>query len=368
MATRVGLAAADVMACTGSMLVVSAAQRCGASRSGRVVLLPFFVLLAKMAGLYDRDQFILHKTTLDEGPALVAVAAIFALVIEGVQALEFTAARIRCCCGACSWWRCGHAAARPRASWRCAPPGQERLLVIGDAAAMVLVKRKLASDPGPQRDRRGPGRRPNGRSAEGFDKLLGTVDDLPARDRAAPRGARDRGSHPGGRRRRGRRRPPGHGLGRPGGRASAHARGDRHLGGVRRPRRPGAAGRARLRPVALVALPQARLRPRGHAPGCWSCSRRCCWPSRSRSSWALPARSCSARRASAGTATSSRCSSSARWCHDAEDRKHELVERNEAAPLFKIADDPRTTRLGRHLRRHSLDELPQLLNVLQAAT
>ena len=51
--------------------------------------------------------------------------------------------------------------------------------------------------------------------------------------------------------------------------------------------------------------------------------------------------------------------------HDAEDRKHELSERNEAAPLFKIADDPRTTRLGRHLRRRSLDELPQLLNVLK---
>ncbi len=51
--------------------------------------------------------------------------------------------------------------------------------------------------------------------------------------------------------------------------------------------------------------------------------------------------------------------------HDAEDRKHELSERNEAAPLFKIADDPRTTRLGRHLRRRSFDELPQLLNVLK---
>jgi len=50
---------------------------------------------------------------------------------------------------------------------------------------------------------------------------------------------------------------------------------------------------------------------------------------------------------------------------DAEARKHELLERNEAAPLFKIADDPRTTRVGRFLRRWSLDELPQLLNVLR---
>jgi exopolysaccharide biosynthesis polyprenyl glycosylphosphotransferase len=44
----------------------------------------------------------------------------------------------------------------------------------------------------------------------------------------------------------------------------------------------------------------------------------------------------------------------------------ELLARNEAdGPLFKVREDPRVTRVGRWLRRYSLDELPQLLNVLK---
>jgi exopolysaccharide biosynthesis polyprenyl glycosylphosphotransferase len=53
-------------------------------------------------------------------------------------------------------------------------------------------------------------------------------------------------------------------------------------------------------------------------------------------------------------------------CADAESRKHDLLHLNEMdGPVFKIRSDPRVTRVGHYLRRWSIDELPQLWNVLR---
>lgn len=53
-------------------------------------------------------------------------------------------------------------------------------------------------------------------------------------------------------------------------------------------------------------------------------------------------------------------------CDDAENQLHKLKQCNEKdGPVFKIYDDPRVTRFGRVIRRTSIDELPQLFNILR---
>ena len=52
--------------------------------------------------------------------------------------------------------------------------------------------------------------------------------------------------------------------------------------------------------------------------------------------------------------------------NDAEERRCILLEQNEMdGPVFKIAKDPRVTKVGRFIRKTSIDELPQLINIIK---
>ena len=51
---------------------------------------------------------------------------------------------------------------------------------------------------------------------------------------------------------------------------------------------------------------------------------------------------------------------------DADKRKHELAEQNEMdGPVFKMKNDPRITRVGKFMRKISIDEMPQFINVIK---
>ena len=53
-------------------------------------------------------------------------------------------------------------------------------------------------------------------------------------------------------------------------------------------------------------------------------------------------------------------------CPDAEERLNELLKLNQMdGPVFKIKGDPRITRVGHFIRKTSIDELPQLVNILK---
>ncbi len=141
------LITADLLAVLVSLLLLG--ELSAASFSARsLVLLPVTVLLAKVAGRYDHDEVVLRKSTLDETPALLALAAAIAVAWSALAAAG--AVRRGHDDVAVLWGittLClvlGRAGARAIAR-RSAP--RERVLVVGTATGRARLARRLALDP-----------------------------------------------------------------------------------------------------------------------------------------------------------------------------------------------------------------------------
>jgi exopolysaccharide biosynthesis polyprenyl glycosylphosphotransferase len=362
MVGRLLLAAADAVAVVAAWYILSILPFSELGFTWWVVaFIPFFALLAKAAGLYDRDQFVLHKTTLDEAPKIVGAAAIYALTIEGVQAIQYTGGS-----HPLPMWAILTASlivTRALARFltvRTTPA--ERVLVLGDAATTAQVRRKLAANP--SLNASVIGRVGDEEDAAHPDKLLGTVDKLPAvlekhsierviiapaeegggdvvdvirlatacgvRVEVLPRLLEVIGTSVD--------------FDDLGGQVMLGIRGFGLSPSSRALKRVFDLTVATLVvvllcPVLLAIALAIKLTSRG--PVLFRQTR---VGRHGREFEMLKFRT---------------------MVRDADDRKDELRALNEAAPMFKISDDPRTTGVGRFLRRRSLDELPQLFNVLR---
>jgi exopolysaccharide biosynthesis polyprenyl glycosylphosphotransferase len=145
------LLAADVTAVMGAfLLTVELPSRSLGLTWAIAAALPIVLLGAKVSGLYDRDEALLHKTTLDEAPTLFQVATLCALVtwLSGGLIVAGSLNRRE----AIFLWLAlsvllilGRAGARTVAL-RLAPA--ERCLFIGDRAAANLVASKLSGSRG----------------------------------------------------------------------------------------------------------------------------------------------------------------------------------------------------------------------------
>ena len=110
-----------------------------------LLAIPLVILINKLAGLYDRDDLVLRRTTLEEAPALAQITGLTALVTwllhDSLSASSLTpAAVLAFWIGALAMLLTGRALARDLAR-RLSPP--ERCLMIGDPSSIQAVREKL---------------------------------------------------------------------------------------------------------------------------------------------------------------------------------------------------------------------------------
>jgi exopolysaccharide biosynthesis polyprenyl glycosylphosphotransferase len=149
---RRSLLAADVVAIVAAfLLTVGLSSRSLQLTWISMACLPLLLLWAKLNGLYDRDETLLRKTTLDEAPKLFQVATLCALITWLWTGLFVSGGRLDhrqvlfLWLGLTGLLMLGRSIARAIALW--ASP-MERCLLIGDEASATTIRAKLGSHGG----------------------------------------------------------------------------------------------------------------------------------------------------------------------------------------------------------------------------
>jgi exopolysaccharide biosynthesis polyprenyl glycosylphosphotransferase len=115
-----------------------------------VLLVPFVIFAAKAIGLYDRDQHVLRKTTLDEVPSLIYLSVLYALTVWLAEAALFRGWLSRpqvftLALATFALVTAGRAFARMVVTRVTSP---ERCLIVGDPAETERILTKLETSPG----------------------------------------------------------------------------------------------------------------------------------------------------------------------------------------------------------------------------
>jgi|SRR6478672_2756610 exopolysaccharide biosynthesis polyprenyl glycosylphosphotransferase len=142
------LALADVVAATASLVVVLTLL--GSDQVGLATLvgMPLVVVVFKVAGLYDRDELRLVRSTLDEAPLLVQLTGLYTLTVTILQPLLLNAGSLGHEQIAALWAVTFAAILFARMAARSVAgrtTSVERCLVIGDACRTDRIRDKLAS-------------------------------------------------------------------------------------------------------------------------------------------------------------------------------------------------------------------------------
>jgi exopolysaccharide biosynthesis polyprenyl glycosylphosphotransferase len=143
------LALADITAAAAGIALSGLLAGHG-TPSASLATIPLIVLIAKVVGRYDHDEVVLRKSTLDEAPALLTLAAAYAITwslvthIAGLDA-NFGASALITLTGVTAVLLIALRAAARAAGQHWAPG--ERVLIVGSASARARLAHCLASDP-----------------------------------------------------------------------------------------------------------------------------------------------------------------------------------------------------------------------------